>query len=69
MVRAVTLKVVAGITDLLTSPHYLYNTTQGNNMRKGFTILELLMVLWALFVLCIIGGVIYVACHFIAKFW
>jgi len=38
-------------------------------MRKGFTIIELLTLLWILFVLCIVGGGLIVAIHFLCKFW
>ena len=37
--------------------------------QQGFTAYELLAVLWGLFVFGCVGGVIYVACHFIAKYW
>jgi Tfp pilus assembly protein PilE len=37
--------------------------------QKGFTLVELFFVIWALVALGIGGTVLYVAGHFIAKFW
>lgn len=37
--------------------------------QKGFTIIELLMVLVFVLALSIGGSLLYVAWHFIAKFW
>jgi type II secretory pathway pseudopilin PulG len=37
--------------------------------QKGFTITELLAVLMLLFWFACVVGIIYVALHFIAKFW
>jgi prepilin-type N-terminal cleavage/methylation domain-containing protein len=37
--------------------------------QKGFTITELLAVLVLLFSLACVGGIVYVAWHFISKFW
>jgi hypothetical protein len=37
--------------------------------QKGYTILQLFVVLWTLFVLCLAGGGLYAIGHFIAKFW
>lgn len=39
------------------------------NKQHGYTITELLVILWFLFVLAMVGGGIYVAVHFITKFW
>lgn len=40
-----------------------------NSPRSGFTFFELLFCLFALAQLTLVIGVIYVACHFIAKYW
>ena len=37
--------------------------------QKGFTLIELVMVLWLLFCAAGVVGVVWMACHFIAKFW
>lgn len=37
--------------------------------QKGYTLVELLFVVWFLLAVSIIGGVGYVAFHFLAKFW
>jgi hypothetical protein len=38
-------------------------------MRKAFTLPELLICIWGLFCLAMAGGVVYVAIHFISKYW
>lgn len=37
--------------------------------QKGFTLVELFFVMWVFVVLGVVGTVLYVAGHFIAKFW
>jgi len=37
--------------------------------QKGFTIVELLVIVWALFILACVVGTVYVGFHFLAKFW
>jgi len=37
--------------------------------QKGFTVVELIMVVWAMIVLSVLGGIGYVAIHFLAKWW
>jgi len=37
--------------------------------QKGFTLVELIAVIWVLFMLSMLGGFIYAVCHFAAKFW
>lgn len=37
--------------------------------QKGFTLIHLVGLLVALLWLAFVGGLIWVACHFIAKFW
>lgn len=39
------------------------------NNQLGFTVVELMVALWALVVVSLVGGVIYLVCHFAAKFW
>lgn len=39
------------------------------NNQKGFTVLELMAVVWVLFILGLIGTAIYVAHHFLMKWW
>lgn len=46
---------------------YMKNRYLKNN--KGFTLREIAFLIYILFVLCLIGGIIYVICHFAAKFW
>ena len=36
---------------------------------KGFTLAELVMLIWFLIVLSLAGAAIWAVCHFIAKFW
>lgn len=38
-------------------------------MKRGFTLLEALAVLWMIFVFSLVIGVIWVAVHFISKYW
>jgi type II secretory pathway component PulJ len=40
-----------------------------SKQQGGFTLIELLLTFWFLFLLSLIGSAIYVAVHFIAKFW
>lgn len=37
--------------------------------QRGFTLIELLICLAILFCIAAVGGMVYVAIHFIAKFW
>lgn len=37
--------------------------------QKGFTIVEIVVVVWVLFVAAILGGLVISAFHFIAKMW
>ena len=37
--------------------------------QKGFTLFELLFVVWGLVCLAIGGGILYAIFHFVAKFW
>lgn len=37
--------------------------------QQGFTLPELLIAMWVVFVVSIAGGLIYAAVHFISKFW
>lgn len=37
--------------------------------QKGFTLTELMVCLALLLQLAVVGGIIYVAVHFITKFW
>lgn len=39
------------------------------NKQKGFTLVELLAVVWGVFCVGVIIGLGYVAVHFISKFW
>lgn len=39
------------------------------NRQKGFTVTELIAALFLLFWLACVCGAIYIAVHFIAKFW
>lgn len=39
------------------------------NRSKGFTITELLVCIFAIAGLVLVGGFIYVAIHFLVKFW
>jgi prepilin-type N-terminal cleavage/methylation domain-containing protein len=39
------------------------------NKQSGFTLIELLIVLAGLASLAIVVGMLYVAVHFISKFW
>jgi hypothetical protein len=40
-----------------------------NKFEKGLTVFFGLAILWTLFVIAVIGGLIYVAVHFIQKYW
>lgn len=37
--------------------------------QKGFTLIELIFVAGFIAAVCIGGGILYVAVHFISKFW
>ena len=39
------------------------------NKQKGYTLIELVLVVWFLFVIGLVGTGLYVAGHFISKFW
>lgn len=45
-----------------------FNRTQ-KLVTRGFKVAFLAWILWALFCLCALAGVIYVAIHFIQKYW
>jgi prepilin-type N-terminal cleavage/methylation domain-containing protein len=36
---------------------------------KGFTLIELMIVVAVIFVIAVLGGSVFVGGHFIAKFW
>lgn len=38
-------------------------------IQRGYTLVELLVSLWGLFCIGLIGAIIWVIFHFIAKFW
>lgn len=40
-----------------------------NKKQQGYTLAELLFVIWGVVILCLIGAGIYAAVHFISKFW
>ena len=37
--------------------------------QKGYTLIEVIVVLWLLLCAAGVVGVVWTACHFIAKFW
>lgn len=37
--------------------------------QSGYTVTELIICLGFLGAIAMLGGIIYVACHFISKFW
>lgn len=39
------------------------------NKQNGYTLVELLMVIWFLVCVCIGGALLYVLWHFVSKFW
>jgi hypothetical protein len=50
----------------LTKGEILMKTDQ---YQKGFTLTELIIVVWGIIVLSLIGFGLYVAWHFVSKFW
>jgi prepilin-type N-terminal cleavage/methylation domain-containing protein len=51
-----------------TAPAYILDY-RSTIMKKGYTLIELIIVLGLLVSVAAIGGLVYVAIHFIAKFW
>lgn len=45
------------------------NENFNRNFNRGFKVVICLWVLWALFCLSLVGGIIYVAVHFLSKVW
>ena len=43
----------------------MFNRTK----QRGFTLMELLMVIWVIFVICVFIAGLCVGVHFILKFW
>lgn len=61
---------------LFTDPSNVFRNPNANAfpisakaVKRGFLAVLLIWLAWAFFCLCVMGGLIYVAWHFISKIW